>query len=1044
MTDSHTKNFKVRNNRHAILGIYSEAEIIDRINRGKYQGSEEVSSEPFLNWQKLSSHPVFYDAFLKRLFIEQYRTPDGKEKNRESVSAPRIQESIEKSIKEADSKKLEEQIQATQQLEPGNHELGQPFPQLDEIDKLFLTDQPEKEDQEDQALKEAEQIFEQAESSVAMNLHEVTENNRIDRQILFDPGLTSERLEDGTQLESEKSQKTRKRILVAGIALALSFLYLMGQSVPEPAQLPTGVTQEAELGFKTEELKESQLKREELVSALLDEASHFYDFDTPLHYSGAEMIFKEAVDLNRQDPAILAQWVLSKAHLIEQDPKNEKRILELNTLIRQGRELEPQLNAFYRAEAILAFAQKNIDLAVEKIGHAQESDPLDEETATLEAEFLNENGDRNTAYTKILNVVNKKPTKVRPYYVAALIALDSGDLENAEKFAAQALLINPMHANTHYVLGEVYLRNKKSGAAVAYFDLVTKLAPLASRRILADAHFALAKLLETQGNTSDSAKHNKLAFYFSNGLITGVNEKLGSEIPDIDSLKGLAKEQEYDSSFYSARAEEFINDGNSILGLEYLQVVRLLRPNEAAPLIKVAEVLEKLAVSYEKLKRIEVLYLRAIKKDPYYMDSYSKLAMIETEQYNFDSAYKLLSKAAELMGVEGLNSLVSTGCRDKLSSSSSDAKDEYKVYLALGKHFFKRENYVCAATFLKQARTLSPVNADIFYYFGKLTELYNAEALPEAARYYFQAVSTDGTNYEALAGWAKVKTRIGEKNYVIKYLRALIENDSKNAYLYWALGETYSENQEYRRAITFYKKALDYNSRFSKARISMARALSAVGQTYQAINEYTYAASADRRNGIGFFEAAQLQTINKNYQDAELLVRALIEATPNYPGSHRLLSQIYQFQGRKDEALAEMIKEVENNPQNIKFLIELAEVYMKYQKFDKAVGVLSKVSNLPGEIKAPEFRADRTQAFLLLSRCYRELNRPESAEGVVKLALEIDSNDPELHREMGYVYLALQRFREGVKEFEIYLQRNPAGADVENLKKLIKTVVIEE
>ena len=139
-----------------------------------------------------------------------------------------------------------------------------------------------------------------------------------------------------------------------------------------------------------------------------------------------------------------------------------------------------------------------------------------------------------------------------------------------------------------------------------------------------------------------------------------------------------------------------------------------------------------------------------------------------------------------------------------------------------------------------------------------------------------------------------------------------------------------------------------------------------------------------------------------------------------------------------------MIKEVENNPQNIKFLIELAEVYMKYQKFDKAVGVLSKVSNLPGEIKAPEFRADRTQAFLLLSRCYRELNRPESAEGVVKLALEIDSNDPELHREMGYVYLALQRFREGVKEFEIYLQRNPAGADVENLKKLIKTVVIEE
>lgn len=58
--------------------------------------------------------------------------------------------------------------------------------------------------------------------------------------------------------------------------------------------------------------------------------------------------------------------------------------------------------------------------------------------------------------------------------------------------------------------------------------------------------------------------------------------------------------------------------------------------------------------------------------------------------------------------------------------------------------------------------------------------------------------------------------------------------------------------------------------------------------------------------------------------------------------------------------------------------------------------------------------------------------------------MDVDPNDPELHRELGYVYLALQRNREGVKEFEIYIQRNPAGADVENIKRLIKTMAIEE
>ena len=102
----------------------------------------------------------------------------------------------------------------------------------------------------------------------------------------------------------------------------------------------------------------------------------------------------------------------------------------------------------------------------------------------------------------------------------------------------------------------------------------------------------------------------------------------------------------------------------------------------------------------------------------------------------------------------------------------------------------------------------------------------------------------------------------------------------------------------------------------------------------------------------------------------------LIEATPNFPGAHRLLSQIYQFSAKNTEAIAEMVTEVENNPQNTKFLIELGELYMKYQKQQEAIVVLAKITHLPDEKLAPEFRVDRTKAFLLLSRCYRFLKRP--------------------------------------------------------------------
>lgn len=1043
MGNSQQKNYKIRNQRHAVLGSYTKEEILNRIAQGKYIGHEEIAVEPFLEWHKVSSHPEFYDAFLKRLYSSQYKGVDRTSLNNPGESP---KDDISSDEQPAVQRDREESIQATQQLGPMDQALGNKELAEEEINELFSNEDDEPAERSQAFLRTAEQVFDAPADSLAVELNENTQ------PVLIGKPLSSGELSNFSETNFEDSFKQvpnvahKRKVLYLGLAVALLLLYLLGQGGDDQQQnvAQIGNSKEAtSSNFLLSESDQRAVKKEELIEALLEEANHFYDRDTALHYLGALALYQEALDLNRQDPSLLAQVVLTKAHIYEQNPFRKEDLKELEDLILKGRAVEPQKNAFYRAEAIVAFAQKNLDLALERIRYARESDPTDVESVAIEAEILNEMGDRNSALEKILEIANQNTKKLRVFYVAARVALDIGQFEKAISYTSAALLINPMHANTHYLLGEAYQKARKIRPAIAHLDLVTKLAPLASKSVLADAHFSLAKLLELQNNVYEASKHNKLAYYFSNGMLPGINERIGADDKDIAELKKLANDQEYGADFYNARAEEFSADGNNITALEYLQVVRLRSPENPAPLVRVADLLERLSISYEKLKRVEILYLRAIKKDPNYIDSYCKLAALETEQYNFDSAYQLLIKAGAVLGVKELTGFITKGCQEA-GDLSSESAEEYKVYIALAKHFFKRENYVCAAAFLKQARVSSPVNSEIFFYSGKLTEVYTGENLAEAARYYYQAVSTDAENYEALAGWARAKTKLGEKNYVVRYIRALLEREPQNPQLFWVLGEAYAGNQEFQRAITFYKKALDYNNRFSKARVSLARALSAVGQTYQAVNEYSYAASTDRRNGIGFFEAAQLQTINKKYDEAELLVKELIETTPNYPGSHRLLSQIYQFQGRKDEAISEMLIEVKNNPQNTKFTSELAEIYVKYQEFEKAVAVLTKLTNLPGETKAPEFRVDRTQALLLLSRCYRELKRAENAEGAIRLALDVDPNDPELHRELGYVYLALQRNREGVKEFEIYIQRNPAGADVENIKRLIKTMAIEE
>ena len=88
-----------------------------------------------------------------------------------------------------------------------------------------------------------------------------------------------------------------------------------------------------------------------------------------------------------------------------------------------------------------------------------------------------------------------------------------------------------------------------------------------------------------------------------------------------------------------------------------------------------------------------------------------------------------------------------------------------------------------------------------------------------------------------------------------------------------------------------------------------------------------------------------------------------------------------------------------NNPENYKFTVELAELYMEYEMYDKAIKELKKVTNLPPVSKAPEFYHDKIRAFLLLSRCFRAQNKADSAEAAIKLAIDLDQNDPELHRD---------------------------------------------
>jgi tetratricopeptide (TPR) repeat protein len=430
--------------------------------------------------------------------------------------------------------------------------------------------------------------------------------------------------------------------------------------------------------------------------------------------------------------------------------------------------------------------------------------------------------------------------------------------------------------------------------------------------------------------------------------------------------------------------------------------------------------MEKTASSYEDFRRVMSYYQRAIDRDPMEAMGYIKLGTLETEQYNFDRGYKLLTQALAL------------------------APDSEKPYVALGKHYYKRQDYNESLNQFLKAAKINPSDSEILYYAGKLRLVYKKDGAKDAQRFFSQAYTIDPRNYDALVEWLKIKVVSLEKNFAVKFVTNLIQSEKQNPMLYWVLGEIYAENKEYRRAITYYHQSLDLDNRQSKVRMSLAKALEAVGELEKAVAEYRLSSLLDRRNSEGFYRAADLLFQMRSYAQSEEVLKFLMGVTPNYPGVHRYLAKINALREQKDAAIESMKLEVANNPENYKFILELAELYMEYARYDEAITELRRVTGLPSSTQAPELKGEKIRAYLLLSRCYRAKTQPESAEGAVKLALQLDANDPELHRELGYVYYSLQRDKEGVREFEYYLERSPAAQDAGAIRGLIKRMMIEE
>jgi tetratricopeptide (TPR) repeat protein len=250
---------------------------------------------------------------------------------------------------------------------------------------------------------------------------------------------------------------------------------------------------------------------------------------------------------------------------------------------------------------------------------------------------------------------------------------------------------------------------------------------------------------------------------------------------------------------------------------------------------------------------------------------------------------------------------------------------------------------------------LDPGSVDDHLLLGRLYRLNND---PKKAESEFQAaLKLQPYSEEAVTTLAYLYDEQGNPARASQLLDT-IPNTERSSRLYLALGYTYEQQKDYKRAIDAYRKAVDLDGENLDAMRGLAQNLLNDGQTDAALQQYKEIVAADPQDPQSYLRMAEIYRRNGQLAQAlEALKKAQTYVQDSVEVSYNL-AVIYQAQGRFDEAiqiLQDLVQKSDKAPDNASpaernnrslFLERLGGIYRDTGNYPLALETFRKMTDL--------------------------------------------------------------------------------------------------
>ncbi|MCI0351705.1 MAG: tetratricopeptide repeat protein [Acidobacteriales bacterium] len=361
---------------------------------------------------------------------------------------------------------------------------------------------------------------------------------------------------------------------------------------------------------------------------------------------------------------------------------------------------------------------------------------------------------------------------------------------------------------------------------------------------------------------------------------------------------------------------------------------------------------------------------------------------------------------------------------------------------------------------------IQPKSVDDHLLLGRLYRLNNE--LLKAENEFKTAVKLQPDSEEALTSLAYLYDEEGDSAKAIEVLNS-VPDANRSARLYAALGYTYEQKKDYKKAVDAYRKAIELDRDNLDSVRGLAQNLLNDGQLDPALEQYKNIADSDPQDAQAHLRSAEIYRRLGNFdlalaslKKAEALVQDSLEVPYN-------IALVYEVQGRYDEAVGiiqGLLKKSEKPDGNYNsgernnravFLERLGSVYREMGKPQLAIEAFRRILQL-GEENAvrgyqqiidtyreqkqwqqatssaqeavAKFPKDRQLKMLLASQ-FAENGQGDTAVSELKSLLKGGADDREIYIALAQVQTRLRHWKEAEEAVEQAEKLSPKPEDKE-------------